>query len=658
MSYPILYSQTETDFDHNGCGILSDCISCLVSETKNGEYELTMEYPVTGIHFDEIESRSIIKARANQFSEPQLFRVYSQKKSMKRNVVIKAEHISYDLTGIAISPFFASSSLDAFMSIKEKSAIDNSFLFNSDFSVEGEFTSKTPTSARSVLGELLKKYGGVYEFDNFNVRYLSQRGTNRGVSIRYGKNLTDLKQEENCSAIFTGIYPYWISSDESGTLVELPEKIIHAEGNYSFHRIKSVDFSGSFQNQPTQDKLREAAVKYMEQNHVGVPQVSLTVSFVSLEQSAEYRNSGILEKVSIGDTVNVEFPAMGVSADAEAVKVVYNVLLDRVDSVTLGNVKNNIADTIAEQKKELLEVPKKSQLQIAIDVLTKALLGATGGSVRMLDTNEDGMPDTLYIADDPDPSKAKKVWRFNYEGWGASKTGYDGPYTIGASFDSGILAEFVTAGTLYGMLLKAGAIESENGDIRIDLTTNSRATFNSGISTNGLFVRNKEDESKNIIELHHIYDSVGSENFSATELRMGSGNDDKHDVFHVREESQGDTYMTLQSGYWGNGNSTITIPVTTTSGGITMESAKKSIEAELTFLDGGNRSEEVIDTHATLKLKNNISGALFKVDVNEMFESPVISGLLVDGEKIGVGMQVEWELNEKGTYSMIGRKAI
>lgn len=510
MSYPILYSQSETDFDHNGCGILSDCTSCLVSETKNGEYELTMEYPVTGIHFDEIESRSIIKARANQFSEPQLFRVYSQKKNMKRNVVIKAEHISYDLTGIAVSPFFASKSLDAFNMIKQNSVVDNRFLFYSDFSQDGDFKSKAPTSARSVLGELLKTYGGVYEFDNFNVRYLSQRGTNRGVSIRYGKNLTDLKQEENCSAIFTGIYPYWISSDESGTLVELPEKIIHADGNYSFNRIKSVDFSSFFENAPSQNKLREAAVKYMEQNHVGVPQISLTISFVSLEQTIEYKNSGILEKVSIGDIVNVEFPAMGVSADAEAVKIVYNVLLDRVDSVTLGNVKNNIADTIAEQKKELLEVPKKSQLQIAIDVLTNALLGASGGSVRMLDTNEDGMPDTLYIADDPDPALAKKVWRFNYEGWGASNTGYDGPYRIGASFDSGILADFITTGvlnaadvtvinltadsilskTLDGVRMRAGRIESSDGKVIIDLQNSENIPlFNTGIQTNGLEVK-------------------------------------------------------------------------------------------------------------------------------------------------------------------------
>jgi phage minor structural protein len=470
-----------------------------------------MEYPVTGIHFDEIESRSIIKARANQFSEPQLFRVYSQKKIMKRNVVLKAEHISYDLTGIAVSPFFASNSFNALDMIKQNSVVDNKFLFYSDFNENGNFRSKAPTSARSVLGELLKTYGGVYEFDNFNVRYLSQRGTNRGVSIRYGKNLTDLKQEENCSAIFTGIYPYWISSDESGTLVELPEKIIHAEGNYSFHRIKSVDFSGAFQNQPTQDKLREAAVKYMEQNHVGVPQVSLTVSFASLEQSAEYKNSGILEKVSIGDTVNVEFPAMGVSADAEAVKLVYNVLLDRVDSVTLGNVKSNIADTIAEQKKELSDTPKKSQLQIAIDVLTKALLGASGGSVRMLDTNEDGLPDTLYIADDPDPIKAKKVWRFNYEGWGASENGYNGPFKMGATLDGGIVADFITAGTLYGLLFKAGMIESLDGKIKVDLSSGGSAVFNSGISCNGINVRADSIGAKSALKVGTTETTAGKQ---------------------------------------------------------------------------------------------------------------------------------------------------
>jgi phage-related protein len=101
--------------------------------------------------------------------------------------------------------------------------------------------------------------------------------------------------------------------------------------------------------------------------------------------------------------------------------------------------------------------------------LTKTILGAKGGSVRLLDEDGDGEPDTLYIADNPNPTQAVKVWRFNYEGWGASQNGYGGPFEMGATFDDGIVADFITAGTLYGLLVKAGMIQSEDGSLNIDL---------------------------------------------------------------------------------------------------------------------------------------------------------------------------------------------
>lgn len=89
-----------------------------------------------------------------------------------------------------------------------------------------------------------------------------------------------------------------------------------------------------------------------------------------------------------------------------------------------------------------------------INALTTAILGARGGAVRLLDTDDDGVPDTLYIADDPDPAQAVHVWRFNYEGWGASTNGYNGPFTLGATFADG--------GTLYGNVLKILNIDASN----------------------------------------------------------------------------------------------------------------------------------------------------------------------------------------------------
>ena len=75
MSYPILYNATETNFDHNGIGILSACVSCEVTEEANGIFELAMQYPMDGIHYEHIADRAIIKAKADQFRQPQLFRV-------------------------------------------------------------------------------------------------------------------------------------------------------------------------------------------------------------------------------------------------------------------------------------------------------------------------------------------------------------------------------------------------------------------------------------------------------------------------------------------------------------------------------------------------------------------------------------------------------
>ena len=249
-----------------------------------------------------------------------------------------------------------------------------------------------------------------------------------------------------------------------------------------------------FSEKPTISELRSAAEKYVKSNNIGVPIVSLSVSFAQLEKTEEYKNLKLLERVSLFDTVNVEFPALKVSATAKAVKIVYNVLLDRVENITLGSVRSNLADTIVQQQQQLKEAPTKTFLELAIESLTKSILGAKGGSVRLLDTDDDGEPDTLYIADNPDPEQAVKVWRFNYEGWGASQNGYNGPFTIGASFESGILAEFITAGTLYGMLIKAGLIESLDGKISLDLSNGNKAVFNSGIVSNDIAITPKDSD--------------------------------------------------------------------------------------------------------------------------------------------------------------------
>ena len=485
MSYPILYSATETSFDHNGIGILSACVSCEVTEEANGIFELAMQYPMDGVHFAEIGDRAIIKAKADQFRDPQLFRVYAISKPMNGIVTVLAEHISYDLSGIPVKTFSASSASSALAGLKNNAVVDCPFNFWTDKSTSANFKVSVPASIRSrlggVAGSILDVYGGEYEFDNYTVKLHNNRGMNRGVSIRYGKNLTDIKQEQNCASVATGVYPYWAGTvDEKDVLVELPERIVNAPGTYNFVKIRTLDLSSEFETQPTVERLRSKTESYIKNNNIGVPSVSLTVSFAQLEQTEEYKHLKLLERVSLFDTVNVEFPALGVSATAKAVKMVYDVIADRVKSVTLGSVRANIADTIATQQKEIdysKDKPTLSMVQKISSALAKAIMGADGGAVRLIDTNDDGEPDELYIADNADPTKALKVWRFNYNGWAASKNGYSGPFEFGATLEEGLLANFVTAAHLVAGTIKSADsgetffLDLDNGILNMNATS-------------------------------------------------------------------------------------------------------------------------------------------------------------------------------------------
>lgn len=473
---PILFPSTATEFNTQGLGVLTDAISCTATEERNGAFELTMQYPDTGVHFGEITDRCIIYAIPSPYRAPQPFRIYRITRPMDGIIMVYAQHITYDLSGVPLNPFTAVNAPDALSKLSLNAAVDSPFNFWTDKSTVASFAVSTPSSTRSVLGgssgSILDVYGGEYEWDGFTVRLYGHRGYDNGVVISYGKNLTDIEQDRNISNVATGIYPYWTNAE--GALVTCDPKIVNAPGTYDFTRVVPVDFSNDFEGQPTPAQLQTRAEKYVEDNKIGIPKTSITASFVQLEQFPEYEDLALLEKCDLCDTVTIRYPQLGVEAKAELVKIETDVLLERYSSVEIGDVRTNIADTIVGQQQEIKQKPSETYLREAVLALTETILGASGGAVRLLDTNSDGMPDTLYIADDPDPTKARKVWRFNHEGWGASNNGYNGPFSYGATLENGMVADFITAGTLNADLVNivnliSDHVVSRNGRFEMDL---------------------------------------------------------------------------------------------------------------------------------------------------------------------------------------------
>lgn len=477
---PILFPSTATEFTTQGLGALSDAISCIVTEERNGLYELEMQYPQSGIHFSEIQNRCIVYAIPSPYREAQPFRVYRITRPINGIATIYAQHISYDLAGIPVNPFTAGSAAEALSGMASHTAVESPFSFWTDKSTTANFSVLVPSASRSVLGgvegSILDVYGGEYLFDKFLVRLYNQRGNDNGVVIRYGKNLTDVEQDANISSVATGVLPYWVGAE--GELVQ--GNIVNVDGTFDFVRIMTIDFSSDFENQPTASELETRAMQYIKSNKIGVPSVSISVSFVQLEQTEEYKDLALLEKCDLCDTVTVQFEALGINAKAEIVRIITDVLLERYESVEVGDIRANIAYTIADQQQKIEKAPTTSAMQKAINNATNWLTSADGYVIAVKDDN--GTWKEILFLDTPSAETAKNVLRINTNGIGFSTNGVNGPYRNAWTIDGSLVADFITTGVLTANLIKAGVLQSLNGATSINMET-GEASLTGSITT-------------------------------------------------------------------------------------------------------------------------------------------------------------------------------
>ena len=462
---PILYSTiTEgTVPSHYGEGVLSDCLSCSVKEARNGEYELTMEYSAEGIHADAIVPGAFIKAKPNFTDADQLFRIYKVGKTINGRFTINAEHVSYILSDKVITTGTAASCAAACLLLTGQAG---NFTITTDKTVSADFSIDVPSSVRSWFGgkkgSILDVYGpGEWAYDNFSAEFKAARGTDRGVTIRYGKNLTELSQTLDMTNLASEIIPYYKAQDGTVTTGSAV-----STGLVGITRQLAVDFSASVDPDsvtPITTQLATLATNYISANNFTTFKDNITLDFVQMKDLAE--------RVDLCDTVHIYFEPLGLTATAKCIETVWDVLEERYTSTSFGDPKTNIADTIVATQKAIDEKPSTTVMQQAIDQATELITGNLGGYVILHDSNGDGEPDEILIMDTADIATATSVWRWNSGGLGYSAAGYSGPYDVLAIDMSGnIVADAITTGTLNANLIKAGVISDVQGNSTIDMT--------------------------------------------------------------------------------------------------------------------------------------------------------------------------------------------
>lgn len=475
---PILYSTiTEgTVPSHYGEGVLHP-LSCSVKEIKNGEYELTMEYSAEGIHADAIVPGAFIKAKPNFTDDPQLFQIYKVGKTINGHFTVNAEHASYLLSGKVITSGTAGSCTAACALLTAQAG---NFTITTDKTVNADFNIDVPSSVRSWFGgkkgSILDVYGpGEWKYDNFSAEFKAARGQDRGVTIRYGKNLTELSQTLDMTNLASEIIPYYKAQDGTVTTGSAV-----STGLVGITRQLAVDFSASVDPEsvtPITTQLATLATNYISSNNFTTFKNNITLDFVQMKDLAE--------RVDLCDTVHIYFEPLGLTATAKCIETVWDVLEERYTSTSFGDPKTNIADTIVAAQKAIDEKPSTTVMQQAIDQATELITGNLGGYViNGYDSNGDGYPDENLIMNTPDITTATKVIRSNLGGIGFSNgNGYAGPYQTAITY-SGIVADAITTGTLNANLIKAGVISDVQGNSTIDMTNGEAKMLNFNAKNN------------------------------------------------------------------------------------------------------------------------------------------------------------------------------
>lgn len=410
MSSPIIFEKGTRDFSTLGLGLLSDAIQATTTEELNGQFIFEMDYPVSGNNADLIKENRIIVVNSGHILKRQGFIIRQIVRKIDLTMTVYAEHVSYATLDVALAPVGTISG-DA------KTALENwkrMLVPAVDFTVDSDILTTNSTSigapefetARQGLGghagSILDVWGGEYQFDNWHIRLLKQRGKSANAIIAYGRNLISFEQDTNIADTYTSVYPYYQenSGDEGNKNHFLPERTVDSEfvRKYPNPKVLMLDLSNKFKDVAdySETKLRNYALSYIQSNNIGVPKVNMKISTVDLSRAT----GGFSEDIDLGDTVNVYFEKLGITTSAKVIKAVWNVLSDDYDKFEIGARRSSLTESISELATTADENANKALNQALV-----ALQSADGKSTIYYLNSSDPWPtnpnenDTAFVKD-------------------------------------------------------------------------------------------------------------------------------------------------------------------------------------------------------------------------------------------------------------------
>lgn len=377
---PILYSKEEKSFTSNGLGRLSESISCKVTEKRNSTYQVVLEYPIQGKLSEHLKMGNIIFCKIPYKNQCQPFDIVEVE--CTGNIIrVTGEHVSRRLkyavfnrtTLFLVDPKTTFESIETgmrgniigiddfhFMSDVTESDVkkylnDNNIVLYSPNCNVGDnlfdfFEGQNGILSRNMTmtddGKyVVTGYGdcGDFLFDNFNVSFLKNRGTDAGVKLRTGANVQRMTFLEEDRQSVTAVCPVWRGRNPTtGAQMEKSlrdyddssDGIVYSDKKYEYHRIVKLDLSTVFEQSPTKSEMIAEAQRYMkdhERNNLN--------SYCSYSIDVPQVKTDFLDCIELCDIVTIEDVDLKIQKKLKVTEIEYDSLRERLIRIVVGNPK-------------------------------------------------------------------------------------------------------------------------------------------------------------------------------------------------------------------------------------------------------------------------------------------------------------------------------
>lgn len=465
-----LFDATDKIYTSNGNKIILPT-KAKVHKEDNGDFYINVEAPLS--YIDDLVPNSIIVANTPQGDQP--FRI-TNVENTRTKIKVKAYHVFYDSENYLIQDSYVvdKNCNDALDHLNNSTDNTSPFTTISDITKIASYRC-VRKSLYEAIQVLLERYGGHLTRDNWTIGIRASIGQDNGVTIRYGKNLKDIKATYNWDSVCTKLLPVGKDGLLLNTTDPTASVYLSSTTQYEIPYTKSVNFDQSNiveddykddQGVLDEDAYKQALVNDLAeqgQNYLATNSVPVV----------NYTLSANVEKVSdIGDTIQVIDEKLGINILTNIISFEYDCILDKYTQIEFGNftptlsgLMNNISSQTQQQIDEstaTLQITLGQELEDA----TGQIWNALGNSYVIYEG------DKILVVDSLPKETATNVIMINNGGIGFSNSGINGTFNSAWTIDNVLNMEQInvinlTADLIKGGTLKLGSNLNQNGQIEV-----------------------------------------------------------------------------------------------------------------------------------------------------------------------------------------------